>query len=133
MTASPRWIDQRALILLHTASLAEHGGLPGFRDENLLNSALSRPRNMHAYDEEADAASLAAAYAFGIARNQPFVDGNKRAAFLAIGLLLNLNGFRLIVEQIEAIEAMLALAAGELSEKDLADWIRGHIRPLDDS
>lgn len=89
-----RWIDKRALLLLHRESLAAHGGAPGLRDERLLDSALNRPLNLAAY-ETPDFADLAAAYGFGLAKNHPFVDGNKRAAFLAVGMFLILNGYRL--------------------------------------
>lgn len=129
MTQEPRWLDKRALLLLHGESLAEHGGLEGLRDEALLDSALARPQHLNAYGEDVDIASLAAAYGYGIARNHPFLDGNKRAAFLAIGLFLGLNGHRLVVTQMEAIEVMLDLAAGNLSESDLAAWLGRQLRP----
>lgn len=125
----PRWINRRAVELLHAETLAEHGGLEGLRDEGLLESALARPRNLHAYEGETDIPRLAAAYAFGIARNHPFADGNKRTAFLAIGLFLSLNGLRLATDQLDATRAILALAAGESTEEELAQWIRGAARP----
>jgi death on curing protein len=123
-----RWIDRRALILLQAESLAEHGGPPGFRDENALDAALARPLHVRAYEPQADLARLAAAYGYGIVRDHPFNDGNKRAGFLAIGLFLALNGFELAVEQIEAVETILDLAEGNFSESQLAVWIRRHIR-----
>ena len=119
----PIWIDANALRLLHRESLAEFGGLSGIRDENLLLSALARPQNLFAYEEVTSISRLAAAYAYGIARNHPFSDGNKRAAFLAIGMFLAINGFLLKVEPTEAVNTMLALAAGDLTELDLASWI----------
>lgn len=125
MTADWRWIDKRALILLHDESLAEHGGASGLRDEGLLDSALTRPLNQVAYADP-DFAALAASYAAGVAKNHPFVDGNKRAAFLCVGLFLHLNGYRLKAEQAEATAAMLALAAGELDEAAFAEWVRRH-------
>jgi death-on-curing protein len=128
MTSTPRWIDKEALILLHAESLAEHGGLEGLRDEGLFDSALARPLNIHAYEEMTDIARLAAAYGFGIAKNHPFVDGNKRAAFLAVGLFLGLNGQRLAADKADATRAMLAVAAGELSESDFAEWIKAHMK-----
>jgi len=128
MTA-PRWIDRRALELLHNESLAEHGGAAGLRDENLLDSALARPLNLRAYEGVADLVRLAAAYAFGLARDHPFVDGNKRAALIAAGLFLGLNGLRLTANQVDAHETILRLAAGELDETVLADWIRRHSEP----
>ena len=118
-----RWVENTALVLLHDESLAEHGGVAGMRDEGLFESALARPENVAAY-ENPDIASLAAAYGVGLAKNHPFVDGNKRAAFLAVGLFLALNGRRLCASQFEATKAMLAAAAGDLSEADFAAWIR---------
>lgn len=120
-----RWVDRRALVLLHDESLAEHGGSSGLRDEGLLDSALSRARNLAAYGTP-DIADLAAAYAHGIAKNHPFVDGNKRAAFLAAGVFLHLNGARLTASQAEATVAMFTLAAGDLDEAGFAAWIRRH-------
>lgn len=124
----PRWLDQRALVLLHAESLAEHGGLWGLRDEAALQSALARPRNVYAYERSADAARLAAAYGFGLVRGHPFSDGNKRAGFLAIGLFLELNGFDFEVDEADAVKTILGLAAGNLSEKALADWIRARTK-----
>ena len=125
-----RFVRREALLLLHDESLAEHGGAPGLRDEGLLESALARPHNLLAYGE-ADAQALAASYAFGLVRNHPFVDGNKRAAFLATGLFLALNGFRLKATQAEATLTMLALAAGDLGEADFAAWLRAHVEARD--
>ncbi len=122
-----RFISRRALLLLHDESLAEHGGGAGIRDEGLLDSALERPHDLIAYGDP-DAAALAAAYAFGLARNHPFVDGNKRVAFLAAGLFLALNGLRLHATQADATVTMLALAAGDLGEDDYAEWLRAHAR-----
>lgn len=123
-----RWISRQALELLHGESLAEHGGAPGLRDEGLLESALARPINLAAYGEP-DVAELAACYGIGLAKNHAFVDGNKRAAFLAVGLFPGLNGHRLHATQVEATLTMLAVASSELDERGLADWIRRHIRP----
>ena len=120
-----RWIDKRALLMLHDESLAEHGGAAGLRDEALLDSALARPLNLVAYGKP-DAADLAAACSYGLAKNHPFVDGNKRAAFLAAGLFLAMNGLRLCATQAEATVAMFTLAAGELDEAGLADWLPKH-------
>jgi death-on-curing protein len=123
----PRWIDPRALLLLHAQTLAEHGGLPGLRDEATLDAALARSQQVHAYEPKADVARLAAAYGFGIVRDHPFNDGNKRAGFLAIGLFLSLNGYELAVDPVEAVEIILALAAGQLVENDLTAWVRKYI------
>lgn len=119
-----RWIDKGALVLLHDESLAEHGGRAGLRDEGLLDSALNKPLNMLAYGEP-DFADLAASYASGLAKNHPFVDGNKRAAFLAVGMFLYLNGYRLQTSQADATLTVLGLAAGEISESAFATWLRG--------
>ena len=125
--SEPIWIDADALRLLHRESLAEFGGLSGIRDEGLFLSALARPRNLFVYEEVTDISRLAAAYAYGLARNHPFNDGNKRAAFLAIGMFLATNSFLLKVEPTEAVNTMLALAAGDLTELDLASWIEKFI------
>ena len=123
-----RWLDKRALLLLHADSLAEHGGAVGMRDEGLLDSALARPLNLAAYGEP-DIAALAASYGFGLAKNHAFVDGNKRAAFLAVGLFLAINGYRLVATQADATLTMLDVAASSLDEAAFAGWIRGHMHP----
>lgn len=128
MKREPKWIDKRALLLLHEESLSAFGGARGLRDAGLLDSALDRARNQFLYEKDADLAALAAAYGFGLAKNHPFVDGNKRAAFLGLGLFLAINGKRLRVEQVDAIRTVLALAAGEIDEKQLAEWIRANLR-----
>ena len=120
-----RWIDKRLLMLLHDETLAEHGGSSGLRDEGLLESALARAQNLAAHGKP-DAAELAASVAFGLAKSHPFIDGNKRAAFLAIGLFLGLNGMRLTASQADATLAIFGLAAGTLDEAELATWIRTH-------
>lgn len=120
-----RWLDAAVLRAVHEEQLAEHGGAPGTRDEGLFESALARPQQLAHYGEP-DAADLAASYAFGIARNHPFVDGNKRTAFVALELFLALNGFALQVSDEACVLTMLALAAGELDEAVLAAWIRQH-------
>lgn len=129
MSGSWRWISKPALMLLHGESLAEHGGGEGLRDEGLLDSALARPLNVLAYADPAappDVAALAASYGVGLAKNHPFVDGNKRAAFLAVGLFLYLNGYRLRATQSDATLTMLAVAAGDLTEDAFATWLRAH-------
>lgn len=128
MTSTWKWIDKHVLILLHDESLAEHGGSSGMRDEGLLDSALARPVNLAAYGGP-DIATLGASYAVGLAKNHPFVDGNKRAAFLALGLFLFLNDHRLRATQTDATVTMLAVAAGELDETALAEWLRKNIAP----
>ena len=123
------WIDKQLLLLLHDESLAEHGGAAGLRDEGLLDSALARPMNLIAYGEP-DLAELAASYGVGLAKNHAFVDGNKRAAFLAVGLFLRLNGHRLNASPAAATVVMIDVAAGTLNEADFADWIRRHSAPV---
>ena len=118
-----RRVDRRVLLLLHDESLAEHGGASGLRDEGLLESALARPLNIALY-ESPDVARLAASYGVGLAKNHPFTDGNKRAAFLAVGLFLARNGYRL-----DATLTMLGVAGGSISEAEFAVWLRSHIRP----
>ncbi|MBK7050697.1 MAG: type II toxin-antitoxin system death-on-curing family toxin [Rhodoferax sp.] len=123
-----KWVNRRVLLLLHEESLAEHGGAPGLRDEGLLDSALARPVNLALY-EQPDIASLAASYGVGLARNHAFVDGNKRAAFLAVGLFLTANGFRLKATQVDATLTVMDVAAGVMDEAAFAQWIRSHILP----
>lgn len=122
------WIDPAVLSAVHEEQLLEHGGAAGVRDPGLFESALARPRNTAAYGAP-DAAALAAAYGYGIARNHPFVDGNKRTAFVAIELFLALNGMELRAVDADCVMTMLSVAAGTLSEDDLAAWIRRSIEP----
>jgi len=124
MNREPVWLEKRAIIALHDRSLALHGGPAGIRDEGLLDLALERPKNRFFYEDETDVAVLAATYAVGVASNHPFVDGNKRAAFQALILFLALNGRSLRAEKVDAIQTMLAVAAGQMDIPTLADWIR---------
>ena len=122
------WLLEETLTAIHHRQIAEHGGSEGFRDEGLLLSALARPQNLLAYGEPApDLASLAAAYAYGIARNHPFVDGNKRTALVAPRTFLILNGVDLEAPQDHKVLTFLSLAEGAVSEEELADWIRKRI------
>ena len=120
------WIDSGVALAAHAEQLHEHGGGEGTRDPGALESALARPRNLAAYGEP-DAAALAAAYAFGIARNHPFVDGNKRTAAVISETFLIRNGYDLNATDPQLVVAFLALAAGELTEDEMADWFRRHI------
>ena len=122
------WVNRQVLLLLHDESLAEHGGAPGVRDEGLLDSALARPVNLALY-ERPDLAQLAASYGVALAKNHAFIDGNKRAAFLAIGLFLAVNGHRLRTTQADATLTVMDVAAGLTDEVALALWIRTHIEP----
>lgn len=126
MSKEPHWLSKKALLLLHTESLAGFGGVPGLRDESLLESALARPVNLYGYEPQSTLAALAACYGFGLAKNHAFVDGNKRAAFLAIGVFLSINGAKLVADELDAIQTIVAVAAGELDEQVLATWIENN-------
>lgn len=121
------WIDEAVVLAVHEAQLAEHGGPAGTRDAGLLASALARPRQLSVYGAP-DHADLAAAYGFGIARNHPFVDGNKRTAFVCVELFLRLNAYALTANDFDCVTQILALASGELTESELGQWIRDNSR-----
>lgn len=121
-----RWVRSDVVYAVHDVQLAEHGGLPGLRDEGMLESALARPRNQAAYGKP-DAAALAAAYAYGLVRNHPFADGNKRTGWVAARVFLADNGFRLQFDPAEAVRTVEALAAGKMSETELGAWFRERI------
>lgn len=123
----PEWVLKAVVLALHEEQLAEHGGRAGLRDEGLLNSALARPRNAFAFGGETDLASLAAAYAVGIAKNHPFIDGNKRVSNVVTFMFLALNGRALQAEAAEQVRVWLAIADGTMTEEQVADWIRKHI------
>lgn len=130
MSAGPRdwvWLHAQVMLAVHEEQLSEHGGGSGVRDQGLFESALSRPLNLVVYGDP-DVAALAAAYGFGLARNHAFVDGNKRTAFVAVELFLALNGWDLIASDAQCVLTMLALAAGDLSEEEFAQWLRAHIQ-----
>jgi death on curing protein len=119
------WLHRETVLAVNEAQLAEHGGGAGVRDAGLLDSALARPENL-ANHGEPDVADLAAAYGWGISRNHAFIDGNKRTGFVAIELLLALNGHELAADDAQCVMVMLAVAAGDLTEPELATWIREH-------
>lgn len=125
----PRWLYPVHIFAIHSDQIQAHGGSLGLRDRGLLESALERPRNRFRYEPTADLASLAAAYGFGIAKNHPFVDGNKRVAFQAMYLFLGLNGCRIDAAEEQVVATILSLASGDVDEPSLADWLRDHIRP----
>jgi len=125
----PRWINRQALLLKHAESLRLFGGAEGLRDEGMLDSALARPVNAWSYRGETRIEFLAAAYAFGLSKNHPFIDGNKRAAFIAYVSFLKLNGLNLVASQPDAYRTMIDLAAGAISEESFAEWIRMNIEP----
>ncbi len=122
-----RFLDREIILAIHEMQLAEHGGAIGIRDEGLLESAIARPINRAAYETDTDAAALAASYAFGLAKNHPFLDGNKRTAYVAMELFLADNGFVLTASDEDSLIAMLNLASGETGEDEFAAWIRGNI------
>ena len=119
----PFWLTRQMIVAIHDEQLSIHGGAAGLRDEGMFESALDRPRNKWTY-EQAELPELAAAYAFGIARNHPFVDGNKRTSLLALYTFLGVNGIDFIVSEADAAAMILSLAAGEVSEASLTRWIR---------
>ncbi len=121
------WIEPAVIRAVHEEQLAEHGGAIGTRDVGLLESALARPMQLAAYGEP-DVAALAASYGYGLAKNHPFIDGNKRTAFVAVELFLLLNGWELTATDAQCVLGMLAVAAGTLDEVAYAEWIRGHIQ-----
>ncbi|HKQ43852.1 MAG TPA: type II toxin-antitoxin system death-on-curing family toxin [Rhizomicrobium sp.] len=123
----PVWVEKDALLLLHLKALARFGGAEGLRDEGLLDSALARPRNAF-HKGQKEIAVLAASYAFGLAKNHPFVDGNKRASFMAMGVFLAMNGWTLKADSVGAIQAMMALAGGEIGESQFAAWLKHSIK-----
>ena len=123
MRNQPVWVLREVVSLLHEQSLAEFGGSPGIRDEGLLDSALNRPQNLFAYGKPA-LFELAAAYAFGLIKNHPFIDGNKRAGFIVAVTFLELNGYQFNATEVDAALRTLALAAGELTEKAYAAWLK---------
>ena len=127
-TTEPRWLTRTVIDAIHTDQVREHGGLPGTRDENALESALARPRQKWSYEPTSDLAALAAAYAFAFARNHPYNDGNKRLALLTMLTFLSINGHDVDADDDDVLITMLALAAGRLTESELADWVRSHIR-----
>jgi len=123
------WLEKALALAIHDRQLAEHGGISGVRDGALLESALARPQQLHAYgDPPPDLADLAAALAYGLARNHPFLDGNKRTAAVACETFLELNGTTLEADDLELYPLYLALAEGKLSERDFAAWLRGRVR-----
>jgi death on curing protein len=124
----PRWITVAQAIRIHSEQLSMFGGPAGIRDMAMLESAIARPLNKWAYGER-DLIALAAAYAFGVARNPPFVDGNKRAAFMVMMVFLRKNGIAFMPPESEATVAILGLAAGEIEEEGLARWIRDRLGP----
>ena len=119
-----RWLSKEAILAIHTELIAEHGGSHGVRDEGLLESALARPRNLVAYSDDVTLYALAASYSYGIVRNHPFVDGNKRTGLMAAYVFLHMNGSRLSATEMDAIVTFTELAAGNLTEAQLSAWLK---------
>jgi death-on-curing protein len=126
----PLWVSKKAVLATHSAQLAEHGGSDGIRDETLLDSALAKPRNVFAYADQPDIFRLAASYAFGIARNHAFVDGNKRTALVVSLTFLDRNGWDIVVSKEDIYFTFLHLADGSLTEEELTAWFTQHAVPL---
>jgi death-on-curing protein len=122
----PVWVERLVVDAIHIEQLREHGGLPGIRDENTLESALARPVNRWHYEPETDLATLAAAYGWGLATSHPFRDGNKRVAFLAMAVFIELNEYRMEVSEEDVVRVMLTVADGKCAEEELAVWVRDH-------
>ena len=125
----PKWLSRLVVDAVRTDQIREHGGLPGIRDENALESALARPQRRWQYDSRVDTAAVGAAYAFGLVNNHPYRDGNKRVGFLAMVTFLGINGLDFDASEQEVVTRILSLADGSLSEEQLAEWIRSHIQP----
>ena len=129
--AEPCWVDRLVVEAVQFDLVREHGGMPGLRDENALEAALARPRQRRAYRPDADLAEMAAAYGHGLATGHPFHDGNKRIAFVTMAVFLELNGVELVADEAAVVTAMVAVAAGELSEEQLAAWVRTSSAPAE--
>jgi death-on-curing protein len=128
--AAWRWIREDTVLAVHSAQIAEHGGLDGIRDLTLVQSALARPRNLVAHSDP-DAARLAAAYAYGLARNHGFLDGNKRTAFVVALVFLLANGIEMTASDVDSVTTMLAVASGQMDEDALTEWFRQNSEPVE--
>jgi death on curing protein len=128
--SEPRWLSMNVILAIHSDQVREHGGSLGVRDNGLLESALDRPRHRFYYEPDSDPAQLAAAYGIGIAKNHPFVDGNKRVAFQAMYVFLGVNGLTITADEEEVVRLVLALASGELNEEELVAWLRKNTASL---
>ena len=124
---SPIWLDRLIVEAIHFDQLRLHGGLPGIRDDNALESALARPQNRKFYDSTSDLAAVAAAYGYGLVTSHPFIDGNKRVGFLAMYVFLGLNDLVIEAEETEVVDLMVAVADGRYCEEELAAWLRKHV------
>ena len=129
----PIWLINSIVEAIHISQIREHGGQYGIRDINLLESALARPKNRWIYEQDSDLVILAAAYGYGLAKNHPFIDGNKRVAFLVMYTFLGLNGYGIEATEPEVVDLMLGIADSTLSEDHLVTWLRKHVIPDNDS
>jgi death-on-curing protein len=127
---APVWLSRQVVEILHLEQIAEHGGRPGLRDENALESALARPRQVHAYEEDLTLPRLAVALCIGLARDHPFVDGNKRVALLATYAFLAINGWRLEADEMEVAATIESVATGTFGEPEMTDWLAAHVEPV---
>lgn len=124
----PVWVSQQVVLTIHSDQLSQHGGTPGLRDETLLESSLARPRHLLTFDAP-DCFDLAAAYGYGLVKNHPFIDGNKRTAFMTLYVFLRLNGWVLEVPEVEVVMMIEQLSIDETSQAQLADWLRQNSEP----
>lgn len=129
MDREPRWVSRLVVETVHLDLLRTYGGMPGLRDKGALESALARPQQKQAYEPDSDLPALAAAYGFGLARNHPFNDGNKRIAFVTMAVFLGLNGYDIEAPEAEVVTVMVGLAAGKIAEDELANWLRSRMNP----
>ena len=132
MTGSPRWLSRLVVDAIHYDQITSHGGVPGIRDEAVLDSALARPQQIFACGSGVDVTGLAASYAYGLARNHPYHDGNKRIAFLAMAVFAEMNGYRFTAPEADVVQWMLRLAAGDVDEEQLAKWVRTNLVDVGD-
>ena len=128
-TIEPQWVTVSAALEIHHRQIARYGGSDGVRDAGLLESALFRPRNVYHYEGPVPLARLAASYCYGISRNHPFIDGNKRVSFVVASAFMLLNGFNVVASEAEVVETMLAVASGEMPEEILSRWFASHLAP----
>ncbi|MGQ3354441.1 MAG: type II toxin-antitoxin system death-on-curing family toxin [Phreatobacter sp.] len=131
MLVEPRWVDIEQALQIHTEQLAEHGGAAGVRYEGLLASALARPQNLYGYQPDATIQELAASYAHGLAKNHPFIDGNKRTSYAVTALFLEMCGFRIAVDEGHIVETWKMLAEGLIDEVDMAEWFDRYLEPIE--
>ena len=124
--SEPVWVERLVVDAVHLDQIREHGGLAGLRDEHALEAALARPRQKWNYEPATDLPTVAAAYGFGLSRSHPYHDGNKRVSFVVMVVFLELNGWTFAAEEVDVVRAMVALAAGSLTEKALAEWVQQH-------